>query len=70
MTIHQVKLKDLNKEYLEKLQVKAAYENILVDSTKMVKDDSFESLLNLASQAYLKKTGKVYEHIPAYIYET
>jgi len=51
-------------------QGKAIYESIITDPTKMVKDDSFEPLLSLASQAYQKKTGEIYEHIPAYIYET
>ena len=49
---------------------KVTFESILSDSKKMVKDDSFEPLLSLASQAYQKKTGETYEHIPAYIYET
>lgn len=49
---------------------KVFFESIISDPTKMVKDDSFEPLLNLASQAFQKKTGKPYEHIPAYIYET
>ena len=49
---------------------KTTYKNIIDEPTKMVKDASFEPLLSLASQAYQKKTGKSYEHIPAYIYET
>lgn len=49
---------------------KATYESIIVDPKKMIKDDSFEPLLSMASQAYQKKTEKAYEHIPAYIYET
>jgi len=49
---------------------KATFEAILANPEKMVKDDGFESLLNLASQAYQKKTGKSYEHLPAFIYET
>ena len=49
---------------------KATYESIITDATKMIKDDSFEALLSLASKAYQKKTGETYEHIPAYIYET
>jgi len=51
-------------------QGKDTFDTILVNPEKMVKDDSFESLLSLASQAYQKKTGKPYEHIPAFIYET
>ena len=49
---------------------KVTFESIISDPTKMVKDDSFEPLLSLASKAYQKKTSKLYEHIPAYIYET
>ncbi len=49
---------------------KITYESIIADPEKMVKDDSFEALLSLTSKAYQKKTGKSYEHIPAYIYET
>ena len=46
------------------------YEEILKHPEKMVKDDSFEPLLCLGSLAYQKKTNKLYDHIPAYIYET
>lgn len=51
-------------------QGRTTYELILNHPKKMIKDDSFETLLNLASQAYQKKTGKSYDYIPAYIYET
>lgn len=51
-------------------QGKTTFEKIINNPTKMVKDDSFEPLLSLASQAYTNKTGKVYNHTPAYIYET
>lgn len=49
---------------------KKVYKSIIQNPKKMLKDSSFEPLLNLASLAYQKKTGKVYDHIPAYIYET
>ena len=37
---------------------------------EMLKNQSFEPLLHLASLAYTKKTGKRFDFIPAYIYET
>ncbi len=51
-------------------QGKDTFDIILANPEKMVKDVSFEPLLGLANQAYQKKTGETYEHIPAYIYET
>ena len=51
-------------------QGKATFDIILANPEKMVKDTAFESLLSLASFAYQKKTGKPYEHLPAFIYET
>ena len=51
-------------------QGKDRYEAILANPENMVKNDSFEPILSLASLAYHKKTGETYEHIPAFIYET
>ncbi|MEM1121681.1 MAG: DUF4240 domain-containing protein [Bacteroidota bacterium] len=49
---------------------KITYEEIVEDPARMIKNSTFEPLLSLASRAYKLKTGKIYEHNPAYIYET
>ncbi|MEK7257597.1 MAG: DUF4240 domain-containing protein, partial [Bacteroidota bacterium] len=49
---------------------KTAFEQVLAHPEKMPKDLEFEPLLSLPEQAYFKKTGKSFEHIPAYNYET
>ena len=46
------------------------YEQILAEPEKMVKDETFEPLLSLASRAYKRKTGEDFDHLPAFIYET
>lgn len=46
------------------------FEKVLHQPELMLKDQTFERLLNLASLAYHQKTGKYFDHFPAYIYET
>lgn len=46
------------------------YEAVLNDPTKMPKDMSFGALLRVAHEAYQRKTGKKFEYLPAYNYET
>lgn len=49
---------------------KAFFEKVLKNPKAMPKNLTFEALLGLASKAFKRKTGKPFEHIPAYIYET
>ena len=46
------------------------YKKVLKDPTLMPKNLTFESLLSLASKAYLKKTGKRFEYLAATPIET
>ena len=47
-----------------------AYESVLKNPTLMPKDLTFESLLSLASKAYLKKTGKRFDYVATTPIET
>ncbi len=49
---------------------KNLYEQVLHDPSKMPAGYSFGRLLTLSEQAYRKKTGKHFIHIPKYSYET
>jgi hypothetical protein len=49
---------------------KAFYRKALKDPASMPKDLNFEALLNIASAAYQRKTGKRLQHLPAFSYET
>lgn len=51
-------------------QGKVEYHKILTQPDHMPKDQTFEPLLNLASKAYKKKTGKLFDYVPSTIYET
>ena len=46
------------------------FNSVLNQPKTMLKNETFEQLLDLASQAYKQKTGKQFDYIPAYIYET
>ncbi len=47
-----------------------AYESVLKNPTLMPKNLTFESLLNLASKAYFKKTGKQFDYVATTPIET
>lgn len=49
---------------------KSFYEQVLKAPEKMPKDKSFGALLRVASLAYKRKTGKEFEYVPAFNYET
>ncbi len=49
---------------------KAFFEQVLKDPAKMPKEMDFEPLLNIASKAYKRKTGKEFKYFPAFNYET
>ena len=49
---------------------KKVYENIVADPTKMPTDVDFESLLNVASDAYTLKTDKNFEYVADFPIET
>jgi len=49
---------------------KQAFEDILNDPKRMVKDTEFESLLSIASRAYYLKKGKEFDYISGCNYET
>ena len=46
------------------------YENVLKDPNEMPFDMAFEPLLSLANDAYELKTGKKFDYIPTFNYET
>ncbi len=48
----------------------AYYETVLYDPMQMPKDLDFESLLNLSADAYEIKTGKEFNYVATYSYET
>ena len=47
-----------------------AFETALKNPSKMPKDLSFEALLRVARQSFLKKTGKPFRYVPAFNMET
>ena len=47
-----------------------AYERVLQNPAEMPKDLTFETLLNVASQAYVRKTGKAFAYVSALSVET
>ncbi len=49
---------------------KAFYEKVLQDPTQMPKGSTYEALLYLAGDAYTLKTGKAWDYLPAFNYET
>ncbi|WP_394845226.1 DUF4240 domain-containing protein [Pendulispora brunnea] len=49
---------------------KSFFEEVLAHPEKMPKDMEFESILNLAGDAYVQKTGEEFEHTPSTSYET
>ncbi|MDM5221094.1 DUF4240 domain-containing protein [Peribacillus sp. NJ11] len=49
---------------------KEFFESTLDNPKNMPKDDSFESLLSLASDAYIRRTGKEFEYITGCDYES
>lgn len=49
---------------------KEFFESTLDNPKNMPKDDSFESLLSLASDAYIRRTGKEFEYIAGCDYES
>jgi hypothetical protein len=49
---------------------KHVYESIRSDPTGMLRNEGFEALLSLASEAYEKRTGREYTHCPAVSYES
>lgn len=46
------------------------YEKVLKQPSLMPKDEGFEELLSLASEAYAEKTGEEFDYIPSKDYET
>lgn len=46
------------------------YETVLADPVQMPKDAVFESLLSVASTAYQRRTGREFDHVSPYCYET
>ncbi|MBK7408684.1 MAG: DUF4240 domain-containing protein [Saprospirales bacterium] len=46
------------------------YQKLLKDPYQMPKDQDFGALLRIAEEAYLRKTGRVYDYVPAYPVET
>ncbi|MFS0647374.1 DUF4240 domain-containing protein [Siminovitchia sp. 179-K 8D1 HS] len=46
------------------------YEKVLKQPSLMPKDEGFEELLSLASDAYAEKTGEEFDYIPSKDYET
>jgi len=51
-------------------QGRKVFEKIKHQPEEMIKNYTFEHLLNVASLAYKRKTGKSFNYIPNYIYET
>ncbi len=49
---------------------RAAYEQVLAQPETMPKDLTFEALLSVAPKAYRAKTGKPFQYLPAFNYET
>lgn len=49
---------------------KIYYEDILSHPEKMSNEETFESLLYISEKAYKFKTGKEFDYLPKYIYET
>lgn len=49
---------------------KDMYEKVLHDPAQMPKNLTFEELLYIPSEAYVRKTGKRYDYTPAYPIET
>ncbi len=49
---------------------KNVFNRVLKQPKTMLKNQMFERLLSIASLAYKRKTGKQFDYIPAYIYET
>ncbi len=47
-----------------------AYAQVLANPQDMPKDMEFEAILYVAANAYERKTGKEYDHVPAVDYET
>ena len=46
------------------------YASVIADPTKMPQEMEFESLLSVASNAFVRKTGEEYEHATAVSYES
>ena len=49
---------------------KEAFEKVLANAQEMPKDLTFEALLTVAPKAYKLKTGKRFQYLPAFNYET
>jgi hypothetical protein len=49
---------------------KVVYERILADPSEMPKDMEFEALLSIAWKAFEKKTGKEYDRLTRFSFET
>ncbi len=49
---------------------KEAFEMVLNNPSEMPEDLTFEPLLSIAAKAYRLKTGKKYDYVPTYNYET
>ncbi|MCB0519396.1 MAG: DUF4240 domain-containing protein [Lewinellaceae bacterium] len=47
-----------------------AFKKVLANPPSIPQDITFEPLLQLASRAYEKKTGRPFVHVPAYNFET
>lgn len=51
-------------------QGKSFYESVLADPSQMINAGIFEDLLYLAETAFETKTGKAFDYIPTFSYET
>lgn len=49
---------------------KEMFEKVVHDPSQMPKDFTFEELLYISSEAYVRKTGKAYDYTPAFPIET
>ncbi|MDX2133325.1 MAG: DUF4240 domain-containing protein [Saprospiraceae bacterium] len=49
---------------------RAFYEEVLQNPAAFPHDLYFEALLNIAERAWFRKTGRDWDHMPKYIYET